>query len=179
MGTKGSIFATQRTVDALNHMTGERHGKPWIASELKDLCRWFMEGKSLQHIIQLSGRSAGGVLPKLREAHLIVSMPAVRPYYPDYAYAVDIDEPTEQPITEVQPIEEPTMTTLANIENKVLIQGQDAANMSDDQIFDLIAKLEAQQARLNNIGTKPKKLTAKIEALSNDIALLVEYVDGR
>lgn len=179
MGTKGSIFATRRTIDALSHMAGERHGRPWLTSELVALERWFKEGKTLQQIVELSGRSTGGVIPKLQAARLIEPVTTSQLYHPDYLYRVDIDEPTEQPITETQPIEELTMTTPANIENKILIQGQDAANLSDDQIFDLIAKLEGQQARLKSIDNKPKKLTAKIEALSNDIALLVEYVDGR
>ena len=67
----------------------------------------------------------------------------------------------------------------ANIETKVFIQGKDATEMTDSQIFSLIAKLEDEQDKLSQIKNKPKKLVAAIHALTLDIEMLVEYVDGR
>lgn len=69
--------------------------------------------------------------------------------------------------------------SLKLVDYKVLIAGRDSANVSDDQIFGMIADLEAQIKALNAIEHKPKKLSAKIEALKADIASLVDIVDNR
>lgn len=66
-----------------------------------------------------------------------------------------------------------------NIEEVVLIKGQRADNMTDDQIFSLIAKLETEINNLESISNKPNKLKSKIEALRQDIYKLVVFVDGR
>ena len=65
------------------------------------------------------------------------------------------------------------------IETKTFIAGKDAKNMSDSEIFALIAELEADVDKLSSIRNKPKKLVASIEKTQAEIAKLVEYVDGR
>ena len=65
------------------------------------------------------------------------------------------------------------------IETLVLIQGQNAAELNDKQIFALIGKLENEAKRMGEITNKPKKLVAAIEQIQADIAKLVEYVDTR
>ena len=66
-----------------------------------------------------------------------------------------------------------------NIEKITLIGGENAANKTDGEIFDLIGKLEGQIKHLGSIEHKPNKLGARIDALNKDIADLVEYVDSR
>lgn len=65
------------------------------------------------------------------------------------------------------------------IETKIFIFGVDASTMSDDQIVDRIFDIEGQIETLESMKNKPKKLTAKIEAMKADIKALVEYVDSR
>lgn len=76
--------------------------------------------------------------------------------------------------------EDKTMTaTVSVIKNVTFINNRDASEVSDDEIFGLIAKLEGQVARLTAITHKPKKLNDRIAGIEADIAKLVEYVDGR
>ena len=71
------------------------------------------------------------------------------------------------------------MNETKTIERVTLIQGENAALKSDDEIFKLISKLEQQKKTLEVIENKPKKLKAKIDAIQGDIDRLVEFVDSR
>lgn len=70
-------------------------------------------------------------------------------------------------------------TPVAAIETKTYIFGQLAANVSDDQIFDQVANIEAQIEHLSKTQNKSNKLVAKIEALNADIKALNDFVDAR
>lgn len=81
-----------------------------------------------------------------------------------------------------QTIPETAMSTtpaIPAIETRTFIFGDNAANMTDEQIFAGIAKIEAEIKKLDGVENKPKKLQAKIDAMKADIAKLVEYVDAR
>lgn len=65
------------------------------------------------------------------------------------------------------------------IKTKTLIQGVDASQMTDTQIFTKIHELETQIAALNQIEAKPQKLLAAVAELRADIKNLVDYVDNR
>lgn len=67
----------------------------------------------------------------------------------------------------------------ANIETKTFINGTEAANMTDSQIFQRIAKLEGEIKALEDIKTKSVKKNEAIEALKADIKAMVDYVDNR
>lgn len=182
MKKKGDLFANRNRLRLLSPITGARHGRPWSHDELLDLKRWFLEGNTIEEIITKSERSAGGVIPKLKAAGLITDQRVNLKWGYDYYYAVDIPA-TEQPETE-QPepehqSEPETIMAEANIKTLILIQGVDAANKTDDDIFKLIAKLEQEAASLSNINNKPKKLLAKIKEIKDDIDKLVEFVDSR
>ena len=69
--------------------------------------------------------------------------------------------------------------THATIETKTFIEGIDAANLSDEQVFKKIASLENSIKVWSAIENKPKKLDALIEQTKADIKALVAYVDGR
>lgn len=71
--------------------------------------------------------------------------------------------------------------TNINFEKKelVLIRGKDAANMSDDEIFNLVSELKGQINHLQNMGVESTKIAKRIGELSDDIASLIMYVDNR
>ncbi len=84
-----------------------------------------------------------------------------------------------QPATKEATMSNDTNITIVTIETKTLINGVDGATLSDEQIFNRIAKIEAQIKAWAGIENKPKKLLAKIDEAKASIAALVSYVDGR
>lgn len=147
----------------------ENSGKRWEAEELSVLVENYNLGLSLHDICVRHKRPKSGVLNKLCELRILRYIPA------NYSYIV-VAKPKN--VNKVETEKEIIMSN-ANIENKVFIQGKDATEMTDAQIFSLIAKLESEQDKLSQIKNKPKKLVAAIHALTLDIEMLVEYVDGR
>lgn len=67
----------------------------------------------------------------------------------------------------------------ALIEHKTFILGIDAANMSDAEIFGVIAGKESELKELDKIANKPEKLKTVMAELQTGIEALVAYVDGR
>ena len=147
----------------------ENSGKKWEVEELAALRENYNLGLSLHDICVRHKRPKSGVLNKLCELRILRYIPA------NYSYIV-VAKPKN--VNKVE-TEKETIMSNANIENKVFIQGKDATEMTDAQIFSLIAKLEGEQDKLSQIKNKPKKLVAAIHALTLDIEMLVEYVDGR
>lgn len=145
-------------------------GKKWSSEELALLRHNYNLGLDLTEICTRHKRPKSGVLNKLCELRLL------RYNAVGYNYIV-VAKPKNKPETQVTE-KESTMSN-ANIETKVFIQGKDASEMTDAQIFSLIAKLESEQDKLSQIKNKPKKLVAAIEALTADIQKLVDYVDAR
>lgn len=89
-------------------------------------------------------------------------------------------EVTSEVQTETQLNQENIMNQSAPaIEVKAFIFGQESKNVSDDQIFNHVANLEAQIEQLDKTQNKSKKLAAKIDALHADIKALNEFVDNR
>ncbi len=147
----------------------ENSGKRWEVEELAALRENYNLGLSLHDICVRHKRPKSGVLNKLCELRLLRYNSA------NYSYIV-VAKPKNVNKTET---EKEIIMSNANIETKVFIQGKDATEMTDAQIFSLIAKLESEQDKLSQIKNKPKKLVAAIDALTLDIEMLVEYVDGR
>lgn len=147
----------------------ENSGKKWEAEELSALVENYNLGLSLHDICVRHKRPKSGVLNKLCELRILRYSSA------NYNYIV-VAKPKN--VNKVETEKEILMSN-ANIENKVFIQGKDATEMTDAQIFSLIAKLEGEQDKLSQIKNKPKNLVAAIHALTLDIEMLVEYVDGR
>ena len=147
----------------------ENSGKKWEVEELAALRENYNLGLSLHDICVRHKRPKSGVLNKLCELRILRYSSA------NYSYIV-VAKPKN--VNKVE-TEKEIILRNANIENKVFIQGKDATEMTDAQIFSLIAKLEGEQDKLSQIKNKPKKLVAAIHALTLDIEMLVEYVDGR
>lgn len=158
-----------------------RAGKTWTIEEWKLLRDEYMRGETLAAMSLAHKRTCSALREALAHAGFIckIVLQSSHRYHSNlpYYYKIIPDEhvhPIAQP--EIQP-EEITMTK--NIETKTLIAGQDAANMTDNEIFQKIAKLEAEVSKLQSIKVASKKLKAAVEALEVDIAKLVEYVDSR
>lgn len=158
--------------DCKVHGLGEpaNKGKPWTYEELDDLRRAYHRGLTLIELCKLLGRPPTGVTNKLCELNILG---IERGTYLRYVK----QQPKNK--SETQVTEKEIVMSNANIETKVFIQGKDATEMTDAQIFSLIAKLEGEQDKLSQIKNKPKKLVAAIESLTTDIQKLVDYVDAR
>lgn len=102
MKKKGDLFASRNQLRLLSSITGARHGLPWTTQELLNLKRWFLEGNTIEELINKSERSAGGVIPKLKAARLITNQCVDTTWGYDYRYTINLIE-TEQPETEHQP----------------------------------------------------------------------------
>ena len=68
---------------------------------------------------------------------------------------------------------------MLKITTKTLINGDDIAKKSDDELFEAIAQAEAEIAKLNATQCKPKALVAKIEELKAGIAALAAHMDAK
>lgn len=81
----------------------------------------------------------------------------------------------------VSPQPQPTQeqSIMLKITTKTLINGDDIAKKSDDELFEAVAQAEAEIAKLNAIQSKPKALVAKIEELKAGIAALVSHMDAK
>lgn len=74
--------------------------------------------------------------------------------------------------------QEPTMAKPIDITTKTLINGRDIKELSDSEVFQLIADEEARIAELEKIKAQPKKLVAEIENRKAGIAALVAHLDA-
>jgi len=156
-----------------------RHGLLWSKDDIAMLEKLWHQGCELKPMAVALERPCDGVLSKLSQRGLIAFDTRTMKYemrcVPNALRARD--EAPARIHESNEPKEELTMT--ANIETKTFIQGEDAANLSDGQIFDKIAKIEAKIDSLNKIVTKPKKLEKVIADLHGDIEKLVVFVDSR
>jgi hypothetical protein len=100
--------------------------------------------------------------------------------------------PTATPIISKEPVMPqltPYPTTqennMSSVDSKQAVQqvtfifGQDAANVTDSAVFELIRKLEGEIANLDAIKNKPAKLKAEIANKKAQIDELVKFVDNR
>lgn len=174
--------------------TAHRFGKPWYAHEEETLALCFKAGMQIEDLCPRFGRDRDGVLRKLEKLGLIGSPYADGSYQYVYRYTCDFEpfSPTTagvfsrdvavaisgSTITLQNLTKETTMST-PTIENKTFILGKDASQMSDGEIFNLIAKTEGELAKLKAITTKSSKLAAHIKKVEADLKALAAYLDGR
>jgi hypothetical protein len=154
-----------------------RHGKTWTDHEYEQLRSLYMAGATLKQMAQTLSRPSDGVVVKLRQLGLVEFDTSTTTYY-------RIVLPTETAqqegfINSPQPQLRKEEPMTKNIETKTFIQGEDAASMSDSQIFTKIADLERKIEGLNKIVAKPQKLKNVIHELQLDIDKLVAFVDSR
>ena len=143
-----------------------RHGLPWTLGEYTELAKLFVAGHDLKYISEALQRPADGVISKLERCGYI---------------RYDLTNSCYRITNPVQPAtakKEPTMSKQL-IESKVFVNGIDATDMADAEIFRLIAKTEDEIAKLRAIKTVSKKLSGAISKLEADVTKLAEYVDSR
>ena len=166
----GDLYATQaqaRSRRGSSSPIPTNHGQPITPEYIKTVEALFLQGASLEDTASALGRTPSSVCMRLCEMRYL----AIDGNY-NYCFTGKKFN-TKQP----QPPREITMA--ANIETKVLIAGQDASTMTDKEIFSFIAKLEKEQAILEGVKNKPKKLNVALNALQEDILKLIAYVDDR
>jgi hypothetical protein len=171
------------------------HGKTWTSEHKQQLLDEFVKGTHLKELASMFGRKLDSIVAKLFDLKLLIRTQCSFASY-NYIYYVNLRFfevkglacpylPNKAvPTTTLSQPKEATMSndtnvTIVTIETKTLINGVDGAELSDEQIFNRIAKIEAQIKTWASIENKPKKLLAKIDEAKASIAALVSYVDGR
>ena len=182
MYRRGDLFISYTDIQRLNNINGERHGKPWTAEEMARLVEYFKMGMPLKELVAAVKRSVGGVIPKLMEKRLIFSGATLNYYYNITVYSEKEHQMNKTDFGPISPIEKAAKALVVKtIEDITLIRDFSSigANLSDDDIFQLIAELERQKTSFEAIQNKPKKLQDKIAGITADIQRLCEFVDGR
>ena len=105
----------------------------------------------------------------------------IRSDYPEWIVS---DDSLKDIISYITFIPEQETNTVSNlnpitVETRTFVNGVDAKQLSDDNIFAKIAEAEAEIERLNKIKRKPKALQARIDALTAGIDALVALSDAR
>ena len=90
-----------------------------------------------------------------------------------------VSNPTQPATTQPATTKKELTMSKPLIESKVFVNGIDATDMADSEIFRLIAKTEDEIAKLRAIKTASKKLSGAISKLEADVTKLAEYVDSR
>ena len=148
-----------------------RHGLTWTPDEYITLARLFVAGHDLKYISEALQRPADGVISKLQRGRYICYD------YTDGCYRVS--NPTQPATTQPATTKKELTMPKPLIESKVFVNGIDATDMSDAEIFRLIAKTEDEIAKLRAIKTASKKLSSAISKLEADVTKLAEYADSR
>lgn len=153
----------------------KRHGMIWTQEEYEKLRDHFDNGLTLRTMCDLMARPADGIVAKLKQLGLIYIDNASGQYLRRHPPVNCVQQSESESI-----MNDNTKTAAsANFELKTLIQGRDGSQMTDAEIFRVIAKLEKEQEALESVKNKPKKLLAAIEALKAEIQSIVNYVDER
>ena len=165
-----------------DNVTRKRHGLPWLTTELSSLRELYQEGRSLQEMCEMLERPATGTLTKLVGVGCLSRETDTRSYRSIYYYRMPLAEDTaavNEAINQTETTQKEPAMTAKLIENKVYINGTDATDLSDKEIFVLIAKTEAEIDKMKAIKTPSKKLAAAIDKLQEDVVKLATYVDER
>jgi len=65
------------------------------------------------------------------------------------------------------------------ISTKTLVFGVDTASLSEDQLFDQVARVDAEIDRLEACKTQPKVMVARIAKMKEQLKALVEFIDAK
>ena len=152
------------------------YGKTWTTDERVELAKLFMSGHTLQRMCEKLGRPASGVLPKLEDMSLIEKIAGT--YFRNDHGAAPV---RAHGAVTLKSTKEPAMKKPAVVQTKTFtfIDGADASDLSDQEIFQKIADMEGEIAKWSAIKSRPKKLDDAIAKMQASIAALVKYVDER
>lgn len=171
----------------------------WSEEEEKNLENSFKVGEKLEHIAYKLQRTQAAVAARMR----VLGMLQIdydgyyrTTYYvnPNWFRKRKVDIPysdVEQEVAELigkpktvsqpkQPKEDKMAVAIdIKLESKTLINGLEAALMSDESLYDLLVKAETQISKWEAIKTKPNKLVKQIEDLKGRCKELADYIDSR
>lgn len=184
------------------------NGRPWDLEQDLKIADMFTHGSSLPTICVTMGRSASSICSRLaRLGYLKYNSPeGYKRKEDDSLYTTNAGmtdltdaivsgkytlETTSESVSlsysghaTFKPTEkELTMNNFVDntkaVSTVTYVYGQPVDSMSDDQIFNLIAKIEQEIESLSKIKAQSKKLEKKVASLKDDINKLVELVDNR
>lgn len=141
--------------------TPPNHGKPWSAEEILNVQKAYRNGASVTNLMHLFGRTRIAINAKLSH------------WQDRQDYSVPEICPDCRPILKQGKV----LPMKIVIEDKKLINGVDIKDMSDDDVFKLIAQAESEVKKLSTIEHQPKVLKERIEHLNTGIADLVALWD--
>lgn len=174
MAKKGDLYASRRDVQEVNNSIDpgvySRRGHAWSVNEQDQLRTEFLSETPLRTICVNHHRTPGSILAAMKALGLIRQAE-------DWTYYYAVTTSTKETTTMNAKVE--SEVAVAVIESKTFIKGRDAAEMSDKEIFRVIASLEAEKGNLGLIKAKSKKIAAAMKSLQDDIDKLVEFVDNR
>lgn len=183
--------------------TFPNHGRLWTNAEEASLAREFCSGAPLKSICRGFGRTPAGILARLgllgflkynaSASQYIVRKPPFNPFdlAPSTAALadtiVDTNDSLVDAIAHLQSFTTPrnqketimNTNTAIEITTKTLVNGVDVNSLSDAQIYDAIAKQEAEITKLDAIKNKPQRLRTEIERRQAGIKALVDYLDSK
>lgn len=168
MATTPHIFQVPENLPQGFHP--HRRGSRWTQEDDDRLRNMVESGYSIKEMCQLLGRDIGGITGRF------VNL-GIAQLNDDGFYVQTKTYSTPTCITKENIMTTPN--TAATIETKTFILGRDASTMTDIEIFNLIAKTEAELVKLKGIQTKSSKLAAHIARVEYDLCHLAEYLDNR
>ena len=177
----GHVFANKSEYQAKTE--APNRGKPWTIEATEALVDMFLAGHLLSELAQASGRTPGAVCGVLLKLNLIIRRDPN--YFGPYVYTSkaqkfrkEVEQPEEASIQ--LPEEEYTMSNKSEpLTEMNLIFGQDAETLSDDELIEVIRKVENQITSLESIKAKSSKIAARVEALKEQLEKIVTILDNR
>lgn len=65
------------------------------------------------------------------------------------------------------------------VESRLYFNEENCADLTDDELYQRIARIEKEISKYDDIKNKPKKLEARAEELKAEVQKLVDYIDSR
>ena len=157
-----------------------RHGFRWVEGEVQLLHKAFISGTPVENIAAVHKRSVSAVLAQLQSQRLIhhVEGQQVGDWHKRFVTSRRT-KILRAGASNPQSKEKVMAADVKAVESKVFIFGNESKDVSDETIFNLIAKREGEIKALEAIKNKPKKLVAQIEQYQKDIDALVKVCDER
>lgn len=202
---KGDLFGTYGDVYTFRDHAIERQSKTYTEAEMTFLRTSYEVGYDFKDIAIAMHRPALGVCEKMRLMGLLetndngdfvcakdVPKPQPENTVSNPCGEIALNELQRQitehieyanAIFETIPFKEKPMSITTNpnvaIETKVIVFGQDATTLSEQQLIDAIKRIEGDIAKLKEVKTKSKKIASNIAELESSLAKIVEILDAR
>ena len=161
-----------------------RYGAVWEVSELEELKQAFLKGVRLKGLCEALERPASGILTKLCNPLGVLSYDTTccSYHYTNRALKALAEHglmpaPCNEPQPQPQPKKEATTMKTITITNQTLVNGRNVKDLTDSELFSLIAEQEAHIEELSKIKAQPKRLKDEIAKRQQAVLDLVALLD--